>query len=86
MVSGSGCAHTPEFPAIPEKVTMISIFDESDPQAQRLEQMKNEFLIAQQRRRERTPAAAPRPDHTDDRPLLAGPAAGRLTEIAAVRP
>jgi len=63
-----------------------SVEDESDPQAQRLERMKSEFLVAQQQRRARAPEAVPRPDDTDDGPLMAGPADGTLTGIAAVRP
>jgi hypothetical protein len=59
---------------------------EGELKAQRLERMKNDFLVAQQRRRERAPQAASRPDHADDGPLLAGPDAGGLTGIAAVRP
>jgi hypothetical protein len=65
---------------------MTSINDERDPQAQRLEQMKNEFLVAQQRRRERARGAASRHDDTGDGPPLAGPAADGLTGIAALRP
>ena len=40
----------------------------ADPgqQAERLEQMKSEFLVAQQRRRDRSPRAADRPVGTDD--------------------
>ena len=53
---------------------------------ERLERMKSEFLAAQQRRRERAPDAAARPDDTDDGPLMAGPADETLTGIAAVRP
>ena len=34
---------------------MTSIDDDRDPQAQRLERMKNDFLVAQRRRRERAP-------------------------------
>jgi hypothetical protein len=65
---------------------MLAADDEGDPQAQRLERMKSEFLVAQQRRRDRAPEVAPRPGDTDDGPLLTGPAAGGLTSIAAVRP
>ena len=35
---------------------MTSIDDDRDPQVQQLERMKNEFLVAQQRRRERAAA------------------------------
>jgi hypothetical protein len=62
-----------------------SLEDEGDSQAERLERMKREFLAAQ-RRRGRAPQATARPDDTDDGPLLAGPAAGTPTGIAAVRP
>jgi len=61
------------------------IADDGDPQA-RLELMKNEFLVAQQRRREKAPVTASRPDDTDDGPLEAGPADGRMTAVAAARP
>jgi len=63
-----------------------SLEDEGESQAERLERMKAEFLMAQQRRRDRTPGAAPRPSDTDDGPLLTGPAVGEPTGIAAVRP
>jgi hypothetical protein len=50
---------------------MTSVDADRDPQAQQLEQMKNDFLVAQQRRRER--AAASRGDSGDgDGPPLAG--------------
>jgi SpoVK/Ycf46/Vps4 family AAA+-type ATPase len=62
--------------------TMTNIDDYRDPQARRLERMKNEFLVAQQRRRERAPVAH---DHTDNGPPLAGPATDP-TGIAALRP
>jgi len=42
---------------------MTSIDDDPDPQVQELERMKSDFLVAQQRRRER---AASRPGHTSD--------------------
>ena len=58
---------------------------EGDPQAERLERMKSEFLAAQ-RRRGRAPHATARPDDTDNGPLLDGPADETLTGIAAVRP
>ena len=65
---------------------MFSGDDEGDSQA-RLERMKNEFLVAQQRRREKAPeAASRRPDDTNDGPLQVGPSDGRLTGVAAVRP
>ena len=59
---------------------------EGDSEMQRLERMKSEFLVAQQRRRERALEAGPRPGDKDDGPILAGPADERLTGIAAVRP
>ena len=57
--------------------------DDGTPQAERLEQMKREFLVAQQRRREKPPQPS---DGTDDGPLLAGPSDKTPTSIAAVRP
>jgi hypothetical protein len=65
---------------------MLAADDEGDPQAQRLERMKSEFLVAQQRHRERALEAAARPDSTDEGPLLAGPAAKSLAATAAVTP
>jgi hypothetical protein len=62
-----------------------SVGDDAGPQAQSLERMQHEFLAAQQRRRDAKPADA-RPDDTDDRPLLAGPADGSLSGLAAARP
>ena len=60
--------------------------DDRDPQVQQLERMKNEFLVAQQRRRERA-AAERRGDTGDgDGPPLAGPVTDGQTGIAAVRP
>ena len=59
---------------------------EGDLQAQRLEKMKSEFLVAQHQRRERAPHAASRPDDTDDGPVQAGPADETPIGIAAVRP
>ena len=61
---------------------LAASIDVGDPQAERLEMMKREFLTAQQRRRERTPEIASRPDHTDDGPLLSGPAAASLTDAS----
>jgi len=52
---------------------MTNADDVLDPQVQTLEQMKNEFLAAQQRRRERAPELAPRHDNTGNEPPLAGP-------------
>ena len=65
---------------------LAASIDNGDPQAERLERMKCEFLVAQQRRRERAPEAASRSDDTDDGPLQAGPADDSLTAVAAVRP
>jgi len=58
-------------------ITMTSIDDDRDPKVQRLEQMKTDFLVAQQRRRER---AASRPGDTGDGdgPPLADPVAAAL--------
>ena len=49
-----------------------SLDDEGDPQAQRLERMKDKFLAAQQRRRTRVLEAPARPDDTDEGPRQAG--------------
>jgi hypothetical protein len=62
-----------------------SLEDEGESQAQRLERMRSEFVVARQRR-ERAREATPRPGDTDDGPLLAGPSDERLTGIAAERP
>ena len=65
---------------------MMSIDDGRDPQMTQLERMKNDFLVAQQRRRERA-AASRRGDTGDgDGPPLKGPVADGQTVIAAVRP
>ena len=65
---------------------MTSIDDDRDPQVQQLERMKNDFLVAQQRRRERA-AASSRGDTGDgDGPPLAGPVADGQTGITALRP
>jgi hypothetical protein len=54
---------------------MTSIDHERDPQMLELERMKDDFLVAQQRRRERI-AASRRGDTGDgDGPPLAGPVA-----------
>jgi hypothetical protein len=53
---------------------MTSIDDDRDPQVQQLERMKSDFLVAQQRRRER--AASRRGDPGE--PPLAGPVAAAL--------
>jgi hypothetical protein len=60
-----------------------SLNDEGDP-AERLERMKCEFLVAQQRRRTKVPEAAAPPDPTDHGPLVAGPAGGTSIGIAPV--
>lgn len=65
---------------------MTSTDDDRDPQTQCLERMKNEFLVAQQRRRDRTPAAAAPHENTGDGPDLAGPAVDRQRGIAALWP
>ena len=60
--------------------------DDRDPQAQRLEEMKREFRVAQQRRRQRAPEAASRPDDADDGPPLESPGADGLSGVADWRP
>ena len=65
---------------------MTIIDDDGDPQAQRLERMKNDFLVAQQRRRERAPGAASRQDDTGVGPLLPRPAADGLPGFSGLRP
>ena len=65
---------------------MLAADDEGDPQAERLERMRSEFLVAQQRRRQSAPPTATRPDHTDGSPLLQNPAAGTPTATVAVTP
>ena len=65
---------------------MLAADDEGVPQAERLERMRSEFLVAQQRRRQGENPAATRPDHTDDGPLLEDPAAGTPTATAVVTP
>jgi hypothetical protein len=65
---------------------MTSTDDDSDARAQRLDWMRNEFLAAQKRRREKASGAASRPDDTDDGPSLAGPPTDDVTGIAALRP
>jgi hypothetical protein len=59
---------------------------DDDPHAERLRRMKSEFLVAQQRRREKPSEAASRSDGTEDSPLQGGPADGTPAGIAAVRP
>jgi hypothetical protein len=65
---------------------LAASIDDDNPQAERLERMKSEFLVAQQRRRERPPESDSRSEVTDDGPLQAGPDDGTPTGIAAVRP
>jgi hypothetical protein len=58
-------------------ITMTSIDDDRDPQVQQLERMRNDFLVAQQHRRER--AVAHRDGTGDgDGPPLAGPVASEV--------
>ena len=58
-------------------ITMTSVDDDRDPQVQQLERMKNDFLVAQQQRRERV--ASRRDDTGDgDGPPLAGPVAAAV--------
>jgi len=65
---------------------MTSIDDDRDPQVQQLERMQNEFLVAQQRRRERAAASRRGGTGDGDGPPLAGPVADGQTGIAALRP
>ena len=60
-------------------ITMTSIDDDRDPQVQEqeLERMKNDFLVAQQRRRERA-ASRPGDPGDDDGPPLSDPVASAL--------
>ncbi len=65
---------------------MTGTHDEREPQVQQLERMRNEFLVAQQVRREKA-AATGRADNGDgDGPHLAGPVTDGQAGIAAVRP
>ena len=58
-----------------------------DPQAQHLEHMKHEFLLAQQRRREAAAALRRGNAGDGDGPPAAGPVAdGQAADVAAVRP
>lgn len=60
--------------------------DDRDPQAQQLERMRTEFLVAQQRRRERA-AAERRGNAADgDGAPPAVPVTDSQTGVAAVRP
>jgi len=65
---------------------LTSISDDRDPQVRRLERMRNDFLVAQKRRRERVSGAATRDDETADGTRLAGAATDDLAGIAPVRP
>jgi hypothetical protein len=65
---------------------MTSIDDGRDPQVQQLERMKNDFLVAQRRRRERVAATRPGDSGDGDGPPLAGRAADGPNGIAALRP
>ena len=58
---------------------------DGDPQSQQLDRMKNEFLAAQQRRRNQAPVTT-RPDDTHDGPRTADPDGGGMAIAAAVRP
>jgi hypothetical protein len=60
-----------------------SLNDEGD-RAQRLERMRCEFLVAQQRRRTRAPETAAPPDPTDHGPLVADPLGGTPTGMAPI--
>jgi hypothetical protein len=53
---------------------MTNADDDLDPQLQTLEQMKNEFLVAQQRHRDRN-ASVSRHDDAGSAPPQAGPVA-----------
>ncbi len=59
--------------------------DDANPQAERLERMKSEFLAAQQRRRANLPEAAVRPGDTGDGPIQTRPAGETPAVIADVR-
>jgi hypothetical protein len=60
---------------------MTSPEHDSDSPAKRLEQMKSEFLAAQQRRRDRARPAVTSPDDTVDGPHLTGPADREPSDI-----
>jgi hypothetical protein len=64
---------------------MTSTDDERDSDAKRLERMKDAFLAAQQRRRDRAPTAPVRHDETGDRPHLTAQATTRPHDIATLR-
>jgi hypothetical protein len=65
---------------------LAASIDGGDPQAERLERMKFEFLVAQQRRRERALEAASRSDDTDDGPLHSGLPTERRHPLAQTVP
>jgi hypothetical protein len=68
-------------------MTLVAMIeDEGHSQSQRLQQMKDEFLAARQRRRETPLDAAARRDNTDDGVAIAVPGGDTSTRIAAVRP
>ena len=56
------------------------------PNLSELDRMKNEFLVAQQRRREKSAASVRGDTGGGDGPPLAGPVANAKTGIAALRP
>ena len=66
---------------------MTSNDDDREPQADRLERMKSEFLAAQQRRREKAAAdaTARRGEATDEAPV-ADRATDGLNAVAFLRP
>jgi len=54
---------------------MTNADDDRTPQSQTLQQMRDEFLVAQQRRRERVALAGSRRDDAGSEPPQAGPVA-----------
>jgi hypothetical protein len=65
---------------------MTSTVDDRDSHAKRLERMRNDFLAAQQRRRDRAPTEAVRHEETGDGPRLTAHGADRPHDIATMRP
>lgn len=63
---------------------LVDSLDIERERAQRLERMKSEFLVAQQRRRARTAEAGNGPDATDGGPVLSKPADGGPASIVPV--
>ena len=63
---------------------LIDSLDIESDRAQRLERMKREFLVAQQRRRVRTAEAVNGPDATDGGPIPTRPADGGPASIVPV--